>query len=76
MWRLLAKLGLEPGQLRGAERSYSALGDVARARFLTDTIAIADDASKKLVRQFLIFLDNFSTYPIRTDQIRTRSLKV
>ncbi len=49
MWNLLGKLALEKGQLKIAERSYAALGDVARARYLSDTISLAEDAEKKFV---------------------------
>ena len=46
MWRTLAKLSLESRQLHMAERSYAALGDVAKARYLRDTNNIAEKAQQ------------------------------
>ena len=54
MWKLLAKQALESGELRVAERSYAAIGDASRARYLADTIAIADNAQKKFVRSICL----------------------
>ncbi|XP_050401065.1 intraflagellar transport protein 172 homolog [Patella vulgata] len=46
MWKTLSKLALEERQLHIAERCYSALGDIAKARFLKDTLTIAEEAAK------------------------------
>ncbi|XP_069461553.1 intraflagellar transport protein 172 homolog isoform X2 [Ambystoma mexicanum] len=46
MWKTLSKLALEARHLHIAERCFSALGDVAKARFLNETNAIADLAAK------------------------------
>ena len=46
MWRTLAKLSLEGKQLHTAERCYAALGDVSKAKFLRETLNVADVASE------------------------------
>ena len=46
MWRTLAKLSLENKQLHVAERSYAALGDVSKAKFLRETLNVADNAAE------------------------------
>jgi intraflagellar transport protein 172 len=46
MWRTLARLSLEGKQLHVAERSYAALGDVSKAKFLRETLNIADTAAE------------------------------
>ncbi|XP_021109553.1 intraflagellar transport protein 172 homolog [Heterocephalus glaber] len=45
MWKTLSKLALEARQLHIAERCFSALGHVAKARFLHETNEIADQVS-------------------------------
>ncbi|KAM6180361.1 LOW QUALITY PROTEIN: intraflagellar transport protein 172 homolog [Erethizon dorsatum] len=45
MWKTLSKLALEARQLHIAERCFSALGHVAKARFLHETNEIADHVS-------------------------------
>ncbi|XP_030054442.1 intraflagellar transport protein 172 homolog [Microcaecilia unicolor] len=47
MWKTLSKLALEAKHLHIAERCFSALGDVAKARFLHETNDIADQAAKE-----------------------------
>ena len=42
MWRTLAKLSLEGKQLAIAERCYAALGDVAKAKYLRETLDIGE----------------------------------
>lgn len=44
MWRTLARLSLESKQLHVAERSYAALGDVSKAKYLRETLNVADNA--------------------------------
>ncbi|KAG8430928.1 hypothetical protein GDO86_019734, partial [Hymenochirus boettgeri] len=51
MWKSLSKLSLEAKQLHIADRCFSALGDIARARFLRDTCDLADQAAKEFVRR-------------------------
>ncbi len=46
MWRTLAKLSLEAKQLAIAERCYAALGDVARAKYLRETLDIGEAAAE------------------------------
>ncbi|KAL5017204.1 hypothetical protein ScPMuIL_006793 [Solemya velum] len=46
MWKTLSKLAMENRQLHISERCYAALGDIAKARFLSDTIKIADEISE------------------------------
>ncbi|XP_076688928.1 intraflagellar transport protein 172 homolog isoform X3 [Callospermophilus lateralis] len=46
MWKTLSKLALEARQLHIAERCFSALGHVAKARFLHETNEIADQVSR------------------------------
>jgi intraflagellar transport protein 172 len=43
MWQRLAELALASGALRIAERSYAALGDMAKASFLARVAAMADE---------------------------------
>ncbi|KAM6123262.1 intraflagellar transport protein 172 homolog [Pterocles gutturalis] len=66
MWRTLSRLALEARQLHVAERCFAALGNLARARFLHETNAIADQAAREhggdgtdhyLVRARLAMLD-------------------
>uniref|UniRef100_A0A669PJU1 Intraflagellar transport protein 172 homolog n=1 Tax=Phasianus colchicus TaxID=9054 RepID=A0A669PJU1_PHACC len=66
MWKTLSKLALEARQLHIAERCFAALGNVAKARFLHETNAIADQAAQEhggdgtdhyLVRARLAMLD-------------------
>ncbi|XP_027706181.1 intraflagellar transport protein 172 homolog isoform X2 [Vombatus ursinus] len=47
MWKTLSKLALEVRQLHIAERCFSALGHVAKARFLHETNEIADQVSRE-----------------------------
>ncbi|EDM02915.1 selective LIM binding factor, rat homolog, isoform CRA_a [Rattus norvegicus] len=47
MWKTLSKLALEARQLHTAERCFSALGHVAKARFLHETNEIADQVSRE-----------------------------
>ncbi|TRY86956.1 hypothetical protein DNTS_000647 [Danionella cerebrum] len=46
MWKTLSKLSLEAQQLHIAERCFAALGDVSKARFLSETNKIADAVAK------------------------------
>ena len=46
MWRTLAKLSLEAKQLAIAERCYAALGDVARAKYLRETLDLGEAAAE------------------------------
>ncbi|ELV13731.1 Intraflagellar transport protein 172 like protein [Tupaia chinensis] len=50
MWKTLSKLALEARQLHIAERCFSALGHVAKARFLRETIKIADQVSQEYAK--------------------------
>jgi intraflagellar transport protein 172 len=46
MWRTLARVSLENKHLHIAERCYAALGDMAKARYLRETISIAEEAAE------------------------------
>ncbi len=46
MWRTLARLSLENKQLHVAERSFAALGDVSKAKYLRETLNVADNAAE------------------------------
>jgi intraflagellar transport protein 172 len=46
MWRTLARMALEGRQLHVAERCYAALGDVAKARYLRETLDAAETAAE------------------------------
>uniref|UniRef100_A0A914XG62 Anaphase-promoting complex subunit 4-like WD40 domain-containing protein n=1 Tax=Plectus sambesii TaxID=2011161 RepID=A0A914XG62_9BILA len=48
MWRQLAAVALEQRRLHVAQRCYAALGDIARARFLEQTLRIAQQAAKQI----------------------------
>ncbi|XP_041357336.1 intraflagellar transport protein 172 homolog isoform X2 [Gigantopelta aegis] len=48
MWKTLSHLALEERQLHIAERCYSALGDIAKARFLRETLRFAEEAAKQM----------------------------
>ena len=48
LWSTLARLSLETNQLRIASRCYAALGDVAKVRFLMDTLRMAEQESHAL----------------------------
>ena len=45
MWRTLAKLSLEGKHLAISERCYAALGDVAKAKYLRETLTIGEAAA-------------------------------
>lgn len=45
MWRRLAHLALDGRQLHVAERCFAALGDVSKAKFLRETLNVADAAA-------------------------------
>ena len=45
MWRTLARMSLESRQLHVAERCYAALGDVSKAKYLRETLNVADVAA-------------------------------
>lgn len=45
MWRTLARMSLESRQLHIAERCYAALGDVSKAKYLRETLNVADVAA-------------------------------
>ncbi|KAK3767076.1 hypothetical protein RRG08_017951 [Elysia crispata] len=47
MWKSLSKLALEEHQLHIAERCYSALGNIAKARYLKETLRIAEEVAKQ-----------------------------
>ncbi|XP_063414390.1 intraflagellar transport protein 172 homolog isoform X2 [Mytilus trossulus] len=47
MWKTLSKLAMEDRQLHIAERCYSALGDIAKARYMKETFRIAEDVQKQ-----------------------------
>ncbi|XP_041885316.1 intraflagellar transport protein 172 homolog isoform X3 [Corvus kubaryi] len=47
MWKTLSRLALEARQLHIAERCFAALGNMAKARFLHETNAIADQAAQE-----------------------------
>ena len=42
MWRTLARLSFESKQLHVAERSFAALGEVSKAKYLRETLNVAD----------------------------------
>ena len=46
MWQTLAKLSLESRQLHVAEICYASLGDVSKAKFLRETLNVADSAAE------------------------------
>lgn len=46
MWKTLSKLALEDRQLHIAERCFSALGDIAKARYMKETFRLAEEISK------------------------------
>lgn len=48
MWRQLAEVALEQGNLLIAQRAYAGLNDISRVKFLAETIEIADEASKQI----------------------------
>lgn len=50
MWRTLGHMALEERLLAIAERSFSALGDVAKAQYVRDVIQLQEDASRETVQ--------------------------
>lgn len=46
MWRTLARMSLENKQLHVAERCFAALGDVSKAKYLRETLNVADVAAE------------------------------
>lgn len=48
MWKTLSKLALEERQLHIAERCFSALGNIAKARYLKETVAIAEEVERQV----------------------------
>ncbi|RUS80517.1 hypothetical protein EGW08_011738 [Elysia chlorotica] len=47
MWKSLSKLALEEHQLHIAGTCYSALGNIAKARYLKETLRIAEEVAKQ-----------------------------
>ncbi|XP_012943117.1 intraflagellar transport protein 172 homolog isoform X1 [Aplysia californica] len=47
MWKTLSKVALEEKQLHIAERCYSALGNIAKARYLKETLRLAEEVAKQ-----------------------------
>lgn len=48
MWRQLAAVALEQRRLHVAQRCYAALGDISRARYLEQTLRVAQQAAKQI----------------------------
>ncbi|BFY99323.1 hypothetical protein BsWGS_02362 [Bradybaena similaris] len=59
MWKTLSKMALEEKQLHIAERCFSALGNIAKARYLKETLRIAEEVSKQTGG------DGFNHYKVR-----------
>ncbi|KAK3091661.1 hypothetical protein FSP39_021624, partial [Pinctada imbricata] len=59
MWKTLSRLAMEDRKLHIAERCYSALGDIAKARFMKETFRIADEITKATGG------DGFNHYKVR-----------
>lgn len=52
LWNTLARLTVEANDLRIAARCYAALGDIAKVRFLAETIHTAEQISQTISRFF------------------------
>ena len=48
MWKRLAQVALDQGQLILAQRAFAGLKDFSRVKFLEETIEMADEASKQI----------------------------
>lgn len=48
LWATLARISLEVNELRIAARCYAALGDIAKVRFLMDTLRAAEEVAKTI----------------------------
>lgn len=48
MWRQLAEVSIEHGRLWIAQRAYAGLRDIARVRYIAQTIEMAEDAAKQI----------------------------
>ncbi|XP_076441140.1 intraflagellar transport protein 172 homolog [Babylonia areolata] len=59
MWKTLSKLALDERQLHIAERCYSALGNIAKARYLKETVSIAEEVERQVGG------DGFQHYKVR-----------
>ncbi|OWF38575.1 intraflagellar transport protein 172 homolog [Mizuhopecten yessoensis] len=59
MWKTLSKLSMEDRRLHIAERCYSALGDIAKARYMKETFRIAEEIAQSTGG------DGFSNYRVR-----------
>ncbi|KAK3595246.1 hypothetical protein CHS0354_010853 [Potamilus streckersoni] len=70
MWKTLSKLAMDQKQLHIAERCYAALGDVAKARFMKETLRIAAEVAKTMGG------DGFNHYKVRARMaVMTRNFK-
>ncbi|KAE9551982.1 hypothetical protein FO519_004806 [Halicephalobus sp. NKZ332] len=48
MWRQLAQVALEQGQLLIAQRAFAGLKDISKVKFIEETIEISEEASKQI----------------------------
>lgn len=48
MWKQLAEVAIDHSHLWIAQRAYAGLGDIARVRFVMQTIEMAEDAAKQI----------------------------
>ena len=48
LWTTLARISLEADELRIAGRCYAAIGDIAKVRFLMETVRAAEEVAKTI----------------------------
>ena len=54
LWSTLARISLDANELRIASRCFAALGDIAKVRFLMDTLRSSEEVSKTISNSFRI----------------------
>ena len=55
LWATLARISLESNEIRIASRCYAALGDIAKVRYLMDTLRAAEEVAKTISKSFHSF---------------------
>jgi hypothetical protein len=73
MWKTLSSIALKDQKILVAQRCFAALGDVARARYLEDVLAIQERENVLPVHRYFLHSINFQP-PIELER-RDESLR-
>lgn len=59
LWATLARISLDAVELRIASRCFAALGDIAKVRFLMETVRASEEVAKTISNKFKINISKF-----------------